>query len=126
MKFNFKGKKGYWFKVSDEKIVFHRPYKVESCSLYPQERGKIKTFKQAQKVFSWHRSYGLQHRRRHPLGINLYDLTLEHAKNMREVGQPYFAPDPWPDFYEESKKYAIRDNEKLFDDGSLSKIWNNK
>lgn len=119
MKFQFKNKKGYWFEVKGNSIVFRRPYRTESYGLYTGEAAGIKNFKDAQSVFNWHHYYGMQHRRRHPLGLNLYDLTCEHANNWRKVGQPYFDPPPFEKFYAESKRYAERDDQILYEDGSL-------
>lgn len=118
--FKFKNKRGFAFEVHGKYIAFVRPYKNQTVELLPMERSKVGNFRQACEVFNWHYTHGMQHRRRHPLGLNLYELTVEQDNENTKVGWNYNPAPSFDEFYAESKRYAERDGLQLNADGSLS------
>lgn len=114
-----KGKKHVRFIVKPDRITLDRTYKRESYGISKTEYNLINDYRTASSLFAWLNTHGLQHRRPHPLGFNLYDLTIAHAKRYAKLGQPHFEQPTFEEFFAESKMYAERDGKILLSDGAI-------
>ena len=119
-RFAFKGRKGWWFDVTKDGIVFRRPYRFDGISFLLPEESNIKTFKQARDVWGWHYYHGLAHRRPHPLGISVYDLHCAHVNALHEVGQMWAKKEPFDEWMKESSRMCHRDGTHLMPDGAMA------
>lgn len=119
-RFEFKGRDGWWFDVTNNGITFHRPYRTDAIGFIDPREAEITSFKQARDVFNWHNFHGLPHRRPHPLGLNLYELHCAHIDNLHAVGQMWAKKDSFDEWMAESARMCVRDGMQLMPDGAMA------